>query len=144
MRDFLLFLHIASAILIIGGLAFLSMIVPGLLRGGAENLPALRRLDQLGKVFGPSSIIVFLLGLWLAIRGDFDMGAVWLSASMLIFIVTAVLGGAVGGRLLGKAIGQLESGQSPDSEVSRLSMVGGINIVLLLAIVWLMVDKPGL
>ena len=144
MRDFLLFLHIASAILIIGGLAFMDMIVPGLVRGGSENLPVLRRLHQTARVFGPSSIIVFLLGIALAIRGDFEMGKPWLSISMLLFIIAAVLGGAVGGKTLGQAITEIESGQSADALAGRLSMVGGIDILILLTVVYLMVAKPGL
>jgi uncharacterized membrane protein len=144
MQEFLLFLHISTAILLIGGLSFMAMIMPGLVRAGAEGLPALRRLHQLGRVFGPSSAIVFLLGIALAINGEFEMGKPWLSISMLLFIVASLLGGAVSAKTVAAAIGHIESGQSTDAEASRLSLLGGINILIVLVIVWLMVDKPGL
>jgi uncharacterized membrane protein len=147
MRNVLLFLHIATAIIIIGSLTFMDMVVPGMVRGGADNLPVLRKLLKLGGVFGPAAAVVFLLGLALVLRqkndyADFD--DTWVSLSMLLFIVISVIGSVFGARTLRSGIAKLESGQSADAEAGRLSMVGGVNILLMLVIVWLMVDKPGI
>jgi len=144
-RNILLFLHIATAIIIIGGLVFMDMIVPGLVRGGRENLSVLRKLHGMGRVFGPSSAIVLLLGGALVMRDkSFDFSQIWLSASVVLFVVAAVIGSVPMARTMAGAIGKIDEGHPADSEASRLGMLGGINIAILLTIVYLMVDKPGL
>ena len=40
-HNILLFLHIAAAIIIIGGLVFMDMVVPGMVRAGREYLPVI-------------------------------------------------------------------------------------------------------
>lgn len=142
-RDILLFLHISTAIIIIGGLVFMDMLVPGLVRGGRENLPVLRKLAGMGRVFGPSSAIVFLLGVGLLLKNDWSFGKPWVSASMTLFIIAAVIGSVPSQRTLMAAIGKIDEGHPADAEASRLGMLGGINILILLTIVYLMVDKPG-
>jgi uncharacterized membrane protein len=147
MRNLLLFLHIAAAIIIVGSLIFMDMVVPGMVRGGADNLPTMRKLHKLSGVFGPASGLVFLLGLALVLRqkGDgADFDDTWVSLSMLLFIVAAVIGSVLGAKTLRSGIDKLESGQSADAEAGRLSMFGGINVLVVLVIVWLMVDKPGI
>jgi uncharacterized membrane protein len=144
LRNILLFLHIAAAILILGSLTFIDMMSPGLVRGGRENLTALRKFHQLGKVFGPSAGIIFLIGIALVIRGKFEWGDAWISVSMLLFIVAAAIGGGPHAKTMATAIGKLEDGHPVDAEAGRLSILGGINILILLTIVFLMVDKPGL
>lgn len=147
MRDFLLFLHIAFAILLIGGLVYGSMMLPGLARGGPENVPALRKLHQMAKVFGPSSSIVFIIGLILAITDPggfgYSPGQLWLSLSMPLFIVAAVIGSVPEARTTEAAIAKLERGESAEAEAKRLSLLSALNILILLVIVWLMVAKPG-
>lgn len=147
MRNVLLTAHILVAIVTIGWLAMQSMVTPGLIRGGPKNAGAVRASANVAKKLGPLSVLVFLIGLALVLRraddgADFD--DMWVSLSMLIFIVTAVLGGAVGGKAELRAADKLEAGQPADDEARRLSIVGGVNMLLLVAIVWLMVDKPGI
>ena len=143
-RNVLLFLHIAAAILILGSLMFMDMLTPGLVRGGRDNLPILRKFLQLSRVFGPSASIIFLIGIALVIRGEFHWGDPWIGASMLLFIVAAVLGAVPHAKTLESAIGKLEDGHPADAEASRLSVLGGAGIVIVLVIVYLMVAKPGL
>jgi hypothetical protein len=143
-RNILLFLHIAAAIIIVGGISFLGMIVPGMVRGGREYLPALRRLSSLGRVFGPSSGIVFLLGIVLVIRDKaIDFSDSWVGISMVLFIIASALGGGPTAKTLETAISKIEEGHPADAEASRLGMLGGINVLIVLVIVYLMVAKPG-
>ena len=142
-RDILLFLHIGTAILILGGLAFMEMVVPGMVRDGRENLPALRKLHALSGVFGPSAAIVFLLGIALVLKTRFEFSETWLSASMLLFIVAAVNGAVFKAKTMQRAITAIDEGHPVDAEASRLGMLGGINILILLTITYLMVAKPG-
>ncbi|MEO6714646.1 MAG: DUF2269 family protein [Mycobacteriales bacterium] len=144
-RNILLVLHIFAAILILGALIFMDMIVPGLVRGGRENLPALRKLESLGRVFGPSSGIVFLLGVALVLRNKvYDFSDVWISAAMGLFVVAAVIGSVPMGRTMSTAITKIDEGHPADGEASRLGMLGAINILIMLTIVYLMVAKPGM
>jgi uncharacterized membrane protein len=146
-RNFLLWLHIASAILIIGGLTFMSMMLPGLVREGVTNVPVLRRLHQFSKVFGASAAVVLVLGLLLVFAGrnsfHYNFDQIWLGLSLLLFIVFGVIASVPAAKSTEAALAKLESGQSADDEAKRLSMLGGINILILLAILWLMVAKPG-
>ncbi len=144
MRNVLLFLHIAAAMLILGSLLFMDMLTPGLVRGGRDNLPMLRKFHQLGRVFGPSASIIFLIGIALVIDGEFQWGDAWLGASMALFIAAAVIGGGPHAKTLESAISKLDDGHPVDAEAGRLSMLGGVNMLILLVIVWLMVAKPGL
>lgn len=147
MRDVLLTAHIVFAIVVIGWLAMQGMVVPGLIRKGPENASAIRASAALSKKLGPASVVVFLIGIWLALRDGkdaIDLSDPWLSAAMAIFVVTAVLGGAVGGKAEERAAEKLGAGQTAIDDARTLSIVGGVNMVLLVAIVWLMVDKPGL
>lgn len=145
-RNILLALHIAAAVLILGGLTFMDMIVPGLVRGGRDNLPALRKLAGLARVFGPSAAIIFILGLILAIADPaklgYEVSDSWLTVSMVLFVVAAVIGAVPIGRALESAIQKIDEGHPADAEASRLGMLGGINILILLTIVYLMVAKP--
>lgn len=143
MRDLLLFLHIAAAILILGSLIFMDMIVPGMVRGGREYLPALRKLHALGRVFGPSAFIVFLLGVGLVLKTNYEFSETWIGLSMLLFVVAAVNGAVFIGKTLTSAIGKIGEGHDVDAEAKRLGMLGGINILVFLAITYLMVVKPG-
>lgn len=143
-RNILLFLHIAASIIIIGGLVFMDMIVPGLVRGGRENLPVLRKLHGMGRVFWPSSAIVLLLGGALVLREKtFEFSQLWLSASVVLFVGAALIGSVPLSRTVATAIGKIDEGHPADAEASRLGMLGGINILILLTITYLMVAKPG-
>lgn len=142
-RNIMLWLHIAAAIIILGGLTFSAMIVPGMVRGGREYLPALRRLHGIGKVFEPTTVIIFLLGVGLVFKNDWKFSHLWISLSIALFFIAAFIGAVPTGRTLTTAIGKISDGHPADAEASRLGMLGGINILLLLTIVYLMVAKPG-
>lgn len=141
--NIMLFLHIAAAILILGGLSFMDMIVPGLVRGGRDNLAVLRKLHSLARVFGPSAFIVFLLGVGLVFNRHWKFSPAWIGASMLLFIVAALIGAIPHTKTLEAAINKIDEGHPADAEASRLGMLGGINILILLTILYLMVAKPG-
>ena len=142
-RNILLFLHIAAAITIIGGLVFMDMVVPGMVRAGREYLPALRRLHGLGKIFGPSAAIVFLLGIALVLKNKWDFSHTWIGVSMVLFIIAAVIGAVPMAKTVETAISKIDDGHPADAEASRIGMLGGINILILLTIVYMMVAKPG-
>jgi uncharacterized membrane protein len=144
MRNVLLTAHILFAIVVIGWLAMQSMLIPGAIRRG--NAAAVRFGATAAERLGPVAAVVFLIGLALVLRAkndgaDFD--STWVSVSMLLFIVAILNGSILIARAEKSAAEKLEAGQPAPDEAKRVSMLGGINMLLLTTIVWLMVDKPG-
>ena len=145
LRNVLLTAHILTAILTIGWLAMQSMITPGMIRRGPASAAYVRASAEAAKKIGPASVLVFLLGIWLVLRdgddlADFDKA--WVSVSMLLFIVAAVIGAVLIGRAEESAAAKLEAGQPALDEARRISMLGGISTLILVTITYLMVAKP--
>lgn len=145
MRNVLLTAHILVAIVTIGWLAMQAMLMPRAIRSG--NAGAVRFGAGAAEKIGPLAILVFLIGLALVMRvkGDgADFDDQWISISMTLFIIALVNGAVFIGRAEKRAAEKLEAGQQAPEEASRVAMLGGINMLLLITIVWLMVDKPGI
>jgi hypothetical protein len=144
LRNVLLTAHILFAILTIGWLMTQAMVMPGAIRRG--NAGAVRFGVQVAEKLGPAAGVVFLLGIWLVLRnGDdgIEFSDSWVGVSMLLFIVALVNGAVFIGRAEKTAAEKLEAGLDAPEEAKRVSMLGGINAVLLITIVYLMVAKPG-
>lgn len=145
MRDVLLTAHILVAIVTIGWLAMQAMLLPRAIRDG--NAPVVRFANSAAEKIGPLAGLVFLIGLALVLRQKDDhaeFSHTWVSISMLLFIVALVIGAVFISRTEKAALAKIEAGQSAAAEAGRVAMLGGINMLLLIAIVWLMVDKPGI
>ncbi len=145
LRDLLLTLHILVAIVTIGWLAMQSMLLPRAIRAG--NTGAVRYSEAAAKKLGPVAGLVFVLGLALVLRQKDDYAEfehTWVSISMLLFIVAIVIGSVFIGKAERAALEKLEAGQPADAEAGRVAMLGGINMVLLTVITFLMVAKPGI
>ncbi len=144
LRNVLLTLHILVAILTIGWLAMQAMLLPRVIRSG--NAGAVRFAMSASEKVGPLSALVFVLGLWLVLRQKNDYAEFshqWVSLSMLLFIVAIVNGSVFVARAEKRAVERLEAGQQAPEEAKRIAMLGGINNLILLVIVYLMVAKPG-
>lgn len=143
-RYVLLTAHIFFAIVIIGWLSMQAMVVPGAIRKG--NAGFARFAADTARKVGPTSIVVFLIGIGLVLRDkndNIDFSDGWVSAAMLLFIVTAVIGAVFIGKAEHAAAGKLEAGENADAEARTIAILGGISTLLLLVIVFLMVRKPG-
>ncbi|MDQ1713590.1 MAG: putative integral rane protein [Frankiaceae bacterium] len=143
LRNVLLALHVLTAILLIGWLATQTMVVPGAIRGGPENAGFVRTASGYAKKIGPASVVVFLLGIWLVAQSKaYAFKDRWVGIAMVLFVVTAVIGGKFIGDAEQRAAAKLESGQPALEEARTIAMLGGISTLLLVVIVWLMVAKP--
>ena len=145
LRELLLTLHILFAIVVVGWLAMTGMLLPRAIREG--NAGAVRFAHAAGAKLGPASIVVFLIGIWLVLRQKDDHAEfehTWVSISMLLFIVAVVIGSVFIGKAEKSALAKLDGGQPATAEASRIAMLGGINNLILLVIVFLMVAKPGI
>jgi hypothetical protein len=144
LRNVLLTAHILVAMLTIGWLMTQAMLVPRAIRNA--NAGAVRFSVGAAEKLGPIAGSVFLLGIWLVLRSgddgiEFKDG--WVGAAMLLFIVAIVNGAVFIGGAEKRAAEKLEAGQPAPEEAKRVSMLAGINMVLLITILYLMVAKPG-
>jgi len=149
--EWLLFFHIAAAIVWLGG-------------GGAIQILAIRanraedpvhmttiahEAEWVGtRIFLPSSLVVFILGIILTIDGPWDFGQTWIVLALIGFGISFVTGATFIGPESGR-IGKLLAAEGPESpalraRIQRIFLISRIELVLLYLIVLDMVWKPGL
>lgn len=137
----LLWLHIGFAIFAIGPLTVVTSYVPRYIR--ARDLNVLRFLKRTGRLFGSLTLGVFLFG---ALLGGADLAKVYLTVSMTLFIVAAVLLIIID-RDMSKALRVLENDNPDDDakvQTGRIAALGGVTSLIWLVILVLMVfNGPG-
>jgi hypothetical protein len=148
----ILFVHIVSAILVVGSTLFAPLVGAGVQR--SATVQSLREwanlLRTMGQWAGRAAPVTFLAGLYLAFAGDW-WGSGWLEVSLLLFALAGV--GALG--FLDPAAGRLvEAAEAaPDGPISaeldelrhgrRTQVVESFLLPGDLTIVFLMTNKPG-
>jgi uncharacterized membrane protein len=152
--DWLLFLHVTGAFLVLGGAVF----------GGILNFFALRRErpSEIAVLFGlvryavaaisVGMILTLALGLWLVEDVDYGWGQAWIVLALILWVVANALGG-IGGRrerqtrALAERLAREADAPSPelrarmrDPLTLALSWGSGVVVIAILA---LMIWKPG-
>ena len=149
--EWLLFLHIAAAIVWLGGGVAVQILA---IRANRADDPArmttiAHEAEWIGtRTFLPASLIVFVLGIILTIDGPWDFGQTWIVIALIGFGLSFVTGAAFIGPESGR-IGKLLATEGPESpavraRIQRIFLVSRIELVLLYLIVLDMVVKPGL
>jgi uncharacterized membrane protein len=152
--DWLLFLHVTGAFMVLGGAVI----------AGVFNLSALRRErpSEIALLFRLTSfavrsisvgmVLTLVFGLWLVGHLDYGWGDAWIVTSLVLWVVASALGGVGGNR--DKAARQLAErlaaeGDAPSPELSArlrdpvsLALSWGSGVVVI-AILALMIWKPG-
>lgn len=148
--EVLKFVHIASAIVWIGGAVAIQFFAH-LARKSGDPLRMVsftRDVEWIGKrVFTPAALIVVLLGFVLVWDGPWTLGMDWVWMSLVLFGISFAAG--VGfftpeSMRIAKMI-EAEGAESPavQARISRILNLVRIDLVILFAIVYLMVAKPG-
>jgi len=152
----LLFFHILGAFLILAGAGVGT--ATGIAMTRTKNVQTIRVLAQiahkaemLGNV--PGGILTFVFGTWLIIELDLEFSATWISLAYLIWFVAMGLGTGVLGRFARRVhqrADQLASeGIQESEELAAMAaapiapITGNVLHLLTLAILYLMVVKPG-
>jgi uncharacterized membrane protein len=153
--DWLLFLHVAGAFLIVGGAAMAGVFnVAALRRERPSEIALLFRLTRLATTsISIGMVLALAFGLWLVAHVDeFSLGEGWVVAALVLWVVANALGGIGGGRekrtrqLAERLAGE---GDAPSPELATrlrdpislgLSWGSGLVVLALLAI---MIWKPG-
>ena len=140
---FVLFLHVAAAIVLIGPPTLAAMTSPRFVRQGAEGVAVLRWLHRTTRRYGLLSILVFALGAALVgIDKHASFGDVWVSASITLSLVYL-------GLLFGfvvhnqrRALQEIEHGESAEARARTIASGAGASALVWLVILLLMVYKP--
>jgi uncharacterized membrane protein len=144
-----LFLHISAAAVWIGG-AVVSQVLGALAKrsGDPARTAAFGRdMAVVGPyVFMPSALVVLITGLLLTDDGNWDWGEWFIVLGLVGWAVVAFIGFGYVNRSM-KQIGMrlATEGPSPElgAEVNRLVLIARVLILVLFAVVFVMVVKPG-
>ncbi len=138
----LTFVHVVAAILWVGAAVTTFLTV----RGGGENAVAFLRITEpvAGKLYPITAVVILVTGSWMTID-SWSFGDVWISTALGLFLVTAVVGGAVLGRSHAAVAEAANAGDTKaiEAPLRRYLTVGPWDTLVLLAIVFVMIFKPG-
>jgi len=141
----LLALHLLTVAFVIGPLAQAAVLSPRHARSG--NAGALADAARTTRVYAVASLLTVLLGSALigqgAVGRQWGFGQAWVGAAYVLWIaaVALTLGVVVPGQR--KALAALESGQDAAPYAGRIAAGGGLAMLAWIAIIVLMVAKPG-
>jgi uncharacterized membrane protein len=144
-----LFLHIAGAIVWIGGAVAVQAFGILTKRAGdpAKTVFFARNVSAVVLwLFLPAAAIVLLSGVGLTVNGNWDWGEPFIVFGLVFLAAVSLVAFGYLGRALGAAADRLEAeGPSPalGLRIRNLVWLSRVLLVVLLAIVFVMVVKPG-
>ena len=140
MRNLLLFLHVAGAVLFLGP----TTMATSRFARHATHSELAEAVDarRTSRAYGTASVVIPALGITLAARNQsFDQ--TWVQLAIVLFVAGAVVLGAVHLPAQRTALDRLECGEPVTAAVvGRLRASAGLYALSWVAIVWLMVAKP--
>jgi uncharacterized membrane protein len=148
----LLFFHILAAIVWVGGAIMLNVLNTRSIRSGdpARLATAARESGWVGtRIIAPTALILLALGIaMVAVNDAWTIGQFWIILALVLFGITFVTGAFFLGpeaRRIGKMV-QERGPEDPEirRQLRRLVLVGRLDLVTLIVVVWDMAVKPGL
>jgi uncharacterized membrane protein len=148
--DFLLFLHVLTAVVWVGGGLALNFLGTRLVAAGtsAEIAGFARQVEWIGtRVFMPSSLVLLLAGIFMTIDAwSFD--ELWIAIGIGGFLYSFINGAFLVGPLSGRTGKLISEKGADDPEISaniqRIFFLGRIELAVLVIVVWAMTMKPTL
>jgi uncharacterized membrane protein len=149
--DWLVFFHILGAIVWVGAVILTNAMIARASRAPdrAAVLRLSRELEWVGpRLIGPSALVVIGVGIWLVLIQEWSaFSQVWIWLSLVLVAVSMIRNGVYAAPE-GKRISRLaEERGAEDQEVqrrfNRLVWLGRLDLLILVAVLWLMVFKPG-
>jgi uncharacterized membrane protein len=152
-----LWLHISAVVIGLGATFAESLLFPVAMSMDPRYLPFVHRVQLSVNRYlaNPALLIVLATGIYQTIKGDWDFGSFWISASLAIFLV---LGGLLGGyfiptdRRLGPQVereiaaaggGPVTLSDDYQRRARAEGIAGGVAGLLVVIVIFLMVVKPG-
>jgi uncharacterized membrane protein len=150
MYELLVLVHILAAIAWVGGGFTQQLAISQAAKVGSASADRqLVSMEWMEKyIYMPAPLLVLATGITMVIVSDaWGFSQSWVYSALILIVISGVLGGAVGGRLEKRLIALREEGsvETPGyAEVlARATRTGWLELVVLVAIVALMVYKPG-
>jgi uncharacterized membrane protein len=152
--DWLLFLHVTGAFMVLGGAVIAGVFnVSALRRERPSEIALLFRLTSFAvRSISVGMVLTLVFGLWLVGHLDYGWGDAWIVTSLVLWVVASALGGVGGNRdkEARKLAERLAAeGDAPSPELSArlrdpVSLAlswgsGGVVIAILALMIW----KPG-
>jgi len=147
--EILKFVHVLAVVVWVGG-AVMFHVLAG--RAGASNDAArvqalLGESEHLAKVYYmPASITTLVFGLLTVINGDLGFDHFWILGGIAGIVISIILGAGILGPT-GAKLGERIPTSGLDAEVQaglrKMRNVSSIDLLILVAIIFLMVVKPG-
>ena len=140
-----LVLHLLTAVFVVGPLAIAAVTSPRHARAGRAD--ALRDAARTTRLYALGTLLTVLLGSAMIGLGEvgaaWSMGQLWVSASYALWIVALALtlGLVVPGQRA--ALRAIEAGSDAAEAARRIAVGGGLALLAWVAIIVLMVVKPG-
>lgn len=96
-------------------------------------------------IFIPAPLLVIITGIVMVVaNGAWAFSQPWVYLALSLWVLEAIMGGAVGGRLLGRIQETLAGDGDPSALIDRYLSLAWIDVAILTAILVLMVFKPGI
>jgi uncharacterized membrane protein len=146
--ELLLFLHVAMAIVWIGGGLVLQLFAyrVSLARDPGRSAALGQDIEWIGtRVFVPASLLSFITGVLLVVESDFyGFGDDWIVMALVLYAITFFAGLLYFGPESGR-VGALMAEGSPAAgpRMARLVFLTRLDLVLLFLVVFVMTVKPG-
>jgi uncharacterized membrane protein len=143
--EFLLFVHVAGAVVWLGGGFILQVYGMVVERGGdhAEMAQFAGRAGHLGeRVFVPTSFLVLLAGIGLMIEGPWSWGDLWVVYALIAFAISFALGLGILTPLAKRLPVVGPATDEGQAIIRRIFAVLRVDLVLLFSIVFAMTVKP--
>ena len=155
------FIHITAVVVGFGSTFAEAVMFPVAMKMGSRFLPYVHRLQLvLNQFFAtPAIVIVLVTGLYQVEEGNWEFGDLWVSGTLAILLVVAVINLAffipVDRKLLPLIEKTIADSGGRDLELSELpeeyqrwgkleGVLGGVTGLLMVAAIYMMVTKPGL
>ncbi|MDQ1703227.1 MAG: putative integral rane protein [Frankiaceae bacterium] len=143
MSDFTLFVHVLVVLVVIGPVLMSVGATPRLIRGGSDKLQSLRWVHRTSTIYGWGWLLIFVTGIAAgASSEDHKLDEFWISLSAALLFVAFVLLLVVI-KWQRDAIARIDRGDDALPFAGKIAAFGGIASLLVVAILGLMVWKPG-
>ena len=143
--EFLLFVHVTSAVIWLGGAFFLQVYAIAVTRNGdpREMGQFAGRAGTLSeRVFIPASVLVVLAGVGLMIEGSWEWGQLWVVFALLTFAASFLTGALVLSPLAKKIEATGAETAAGRELIRRIFVISRVDLVFMYAIVFAMTVKP--
>jgi uncharacterized membrane protein len=149
--EVLLFAHLTFASIWVGGDAMIQVFAIRAFAAGPQRTAELMKdVEWIGnRVLVPSALLVVVAGVWMVLDSPaWEFSQFWISAGLAVFLASFFAGALFLGPESGRLSKLMDERGVDDPEVQsrirRVLLVSRIELILLIAVIFDMVVKPGL